>query len=102
MLKFDFHYAFNNHSSLHLIGHNTSARYACIDDSDWICGTPKKLDNTFDFRVFYQFKNNNFLVNFGVNRILNDNNHLIQPYRGSQSPILGQGRQIMFDIKYTF
>ncbi len=102
MIKADLHYKLSADSSFHLVGHYTSGRYSCVDDANWVCGTPEKLDNSFDFKLFYQYKLNKSYINFGVSNILNEDNYLVQPYRGSQSPIQSYGRRLMLDLHYQF
>ena len=102
MLKIDAHYSFDRSSSLHWVAQSVSARYACIDDINWVCGEEKAMPSETDMRVFYQFDNQQWLVNVGVERLLNNKHVMIQPYRGSQSPIQGQGRQIILDVEYRF
>lgn len=102
MFKAGLHYELNSGSSLHIVGQYISGRYACVEDPNWVCGVPEKLDRTFDFKLFYQYEMNKFSMNFGVSNILNEEHYLVQPYRGSQSPIQSYGRQLMLDLNYKF
>ncbi|NQZ23596.1 MAG: hypothetical protein HRT53_16275 [Colwellia sp.] len=102
MLKTDLHYQLNKYSSFNIVGQYMSGRYACVDDANWVCGTPKKLDDSFDFKAFYQYQLDKLLINFGLSNILNEEIYLVQPYRGSQSPIQSYGRRLMLDFHYRF
>ncbi len=102
MVKADIHYKLNNDSSFHIVGQYISGRYACVDDPNWVCGTPEKLNSAFDFKLFYQYELDKFSMNLGVSNILNEDHYLVQPYRGSQSPIQSYGRRLMLDFHYQF
>ena len=102
MFKIDAHYAFNQSSSLHWVAQTVSARYACTEDANWVCGQEQLMSPQTDMRLFYQFTSHHWQLSMGIERLLNDDNVFIQPYRGSQSPIQGQGRQLMFNVAYRF
>ncbi|WP_193330873.1 TonB-dependent receptor plug domain-containing protein [Pseudoalteromonas ulvae] len=102
MFKIDAHYAFNQSSSLHWVAQTVSARYACTEDANWVCGQEQLMSPQTDMRLFYQFTSHHWQLSMGIERLLNDDNVFIQPYRGSQSPIQGQGRQLMLNVAYRF
>lgn len=102
MLKLNSRYHLSQKDSINLNGSVISSRYACVEDSNLICGTPKKLNEEYDFNVFYRHHHSTFNYSIGIANILDTQAKYVQPYRGSQSPIPGLGRRLMFDAQYHF
>ena len=102
MIKLNTRYYLTQDDSINLNGAIISSRYACVEDSNLICGTPKKLNEEYDFNSFYRHSHSGLNYNIGIANILDTKTKYVQPYRGSQSPIPGLGRRLMFDIQYQF
>ena len=102
MIKLNTQYNLAAKDSVHINGSVISSRYACLEDSNLICGTPKRLQKEYEFNGFYRHSDFGFNYNLGVANIFNTKTKYVQPYRGSQSPIPGLGRRLMLDIQYEF
>ncbi|NVK43210.1 MAG: TonB-dependent receptor plug domain-containing protein [Oceanospirillaceae bacterium] len=102
MLKLNTEYHLTKENSLNLNGAVISSRFACVEDNNLICGTPKKLNEEYDFNVFYRHSHANLHYNLGVANILDSSVKYVQPYRGSQSPIPGLSRRLLLDVQYDF
>ncbi|GGD61065.1 ligand-gated channel [Lacimicrobium alkaliphilum] len=102
MFKLNLSYFINRQSSFNLSAQQVAGRYACAEDSNFICGQPKKMNPESLVDVFYQYNPGRWSLSVGVNNLLDEEQYWLQPYRGGQSPIRGQGRRVMLDISYRF
>jgi outer membrane cobalamin receptor len=100
MLKLNGRYLLSNNHSIHVIGSMISSRHACVEDNSFICGTPKHINEEYEFNVFYRHKDSLKSYNIGIANIFDTDSKYTQPYRGGQSPISGLSRRLMFDITY--
>lgn len=102
MLKLQGRYNINENASLNVNGTLISSQYACVSDSNFVCGVPQKQSNEYDIDLFYRYTNNQYSYNLGIANIFDSDVLYIQPYRGSQSPIPGLGRRLMFNTEFEF
>ncbi len=101
MIKLNSHYAFSSKNSISFNGSLISKRFACITDSNFICGIPQEQKAEYDFDLFYKQQANKLSYQIGIANLFNTDVLYIQPYRGSQSPIPGLSRRLMLDIEYS-
>ena len=102
MIKVSGRYLLNQNQSINFVGSIISARHACVDDTNFICGDPMHINEEYDFNGFYRYSDNNLSYNIGIANLLDTHTKYVQPYRGSQSPIGGLSRRLMLDLAYSF
>lgn len=102
MLKIAANYQFKNESAVSSRLNIISSRYACVTDSNLICGSPEKQSVEYHWQISYQKYYRDWHYGIGVKNILDEKVLYIQPYRGSQSPIQGLPRRLSLDVHYRF
>lgn len=102
MFKLNLSYFTDRQSSFNLSAQQLFGRYACVEDLNFICGEPQKLGNESLIDLFYRFNTGRWSLSAGLSNVLDEKQYWVQPYRGGQSPIQGQGRRLMLDVSYSF
>ena len=102
MFKVNGRYILSRNQSFNILGSIISSRHACVDDTNFVCGNPVHLNEEYDFNGFYRYTDSHISYNIGIANIFDTHSKYVQPYRGSQSPIGGLSRRLMFDLAYSF
>lgn len=75
-------------------------RYACVEDINFVCGTPIELNPEFDLSVMYEYDFDPMEVAIGVKNALDSNMRLVQANNGGYAPVQDLGRQYLLSLTY--
>jgi len=101
-VSINWRYNINDSSTFSINYNRAGERYGCVNDPDFVCGTPRRFKAENELTTYYKKEWGNWNFGVGVRNLLDEKVEIFQAYTGGYAPITELGRRYHFDIGYRF